>query len=66
VARRFQDATEDIAESELSELVTLALGHSLKAKLPDGVPDLRYSRLLGEHTKVRYMAWGGVCKSWAL
>ena len=58
VAPRFQEATEDIAKSELSELVTFALGHSLKAKLPEGVPDLRYSRLLGEYTKVRYIALG--------
>ena len=28
VARRFQEATEDTSESELSELVTFALGHS--------------------------------------
>ena len=58
VARRFQEATEDTSKSELSELVTFALGHSLKAKLPEGVPDSRCSRLLGEYTKVRYFSIG--------
>ena len=39
VARRFQEATEDASKSETSELMAFALGHSLTAKLPEGVPD---------------------------